>query len=115
MKSNLHKCASCSEWNSVPVVDSDEESRLRDEARGLASQLKYYQNLNLKLLEDFSSERTKRNRLEAFILSIQEIAFVAAELKNNPDLGIPELPPALVPLGVSGIQPSHQGLTFSCQ
>jgi hypothetical protein len=101
----FYKCDKCQELLVIPIPQSDTEQQLRDRVRDMNTQLKYYQDLNLDLIEKKIIAQRDHDKLKAFLERIKEVAFIAEELKANPVLGIPELPAVPVALGVNGITP----------
>jgi hypothetical protein len=100
-----YKCDKCQELLIIEVPKSDTEQHLRDRVRDVNTQLKYYQDLNLDLIEKKIIAQRDHDKLKAFLERIKEVAFIAEELKANPVLGIPELPAALVKISVNGTPP----------
>src|SRR5947209_4992890 len=104
MEKTLYGCQKCGAYNSL-LTAQEADVKLMDRIRDLKAQLKYHEDLNVKFLGEISQHKVRANKLEAFLDRIKEVAFVAAELEKMPNFGIPEIPPAMVPLGHSAVTP----------
>lgn len=102
------KCDKCNEPNIIKIPQTQTEQDLKNSVLDYNFQLDFYKKENYKILQKLSDQTIRNEKLEAFLNRLKDVAFIAQELEKTPNFGIPDIGPAMVPIGSSGpFYPAH--------